>query len=453
MPERMATPRRRPIAQQAPPPSLARGESRHFYGWAVVGVITLVALASSVQINPTLGLFVKPLSEEFGWSRSTQAGAVGIGTMVGGLMAPFVGAIIDRFGARWVLFVGFLVVGAIQVAWGSIDQLWHFFAVIIIGRAMLQGNFNLTANVVIAKWFRRLRARAMAVPNLGRRFGGALVPVMAQMLISRWGWRVATVSLGVFAWGVTLLPIMLWLRRRPEDLGLLPDGDAAPGPGDAEEPRGPAHRSRRPPEVSFTLREALRAKSFYILVAAFSLTTITNTGVTFNMLPLLTDRGLRTAHAVSVVGTWSLVGIPSTVASGFLAERLTLRYLAAAFFLSQAAGMALLTQVDGLPLGLLFALVHGWSFTATFFLQGLLFADYFGSASLGVIRGFVTPFIMFSNAIGPLAAAFVFDFTGSYMPILVAYTALLGFIAALVLFATPPRRPVPEAGDPAALAR
>ena len=433
-------------------PARGGGGSRTFYGWAVVGVITLVALASSVQINPTLGLFVKPLSEEFGWSRSTQAGAVGIGTMVGGLMAPFVGVVIDRFGARWVLFVGFLVVGVIQVAWGSIDQLWQFFAVIIIGRAMLQGNFNLTANVVIARWFRRQRARAMAVPNLGRRFGGALVPVLAQAMISRWGWRVATVSLGVFAWALTLLPILLWLRRRPEDLGLLPDGDPAPGPGDAERPRAPgtpASPGSQAPEVSFTLREAFRARSFYILVAAFSLTTVTNTGVTFNMLPLLTDRGLRTAHAVSVVGAWSLVGIPATIASGFLAERLTLRYLAAAFFLSQAAGMALLTQVDGLGLGLLFALVHGWSFTTTFFLQGLLFADYFGPASLGVIRGFVTPFIMFSNAIGPLAAAFVFDTTGSYMPILVGYSALLVFISSLVLFAAPPRRPVPEVGGEA----
>ena len=395
-------------------------------------------MAAAVEINPTWGVFVKPVTEEFGWSRSVFAGAVTIGTILGGLLALIIGPLLDRFGARWVLFSGFLVVGGIHLALGSAHRLWHVYLVIICGRMLLQGIFNLTGSVVIAKWFLRQRGRAIAIGSLGQRLGGAIIPYLAQGFITRSGWRTATVAMGFLAWGLSLLPVLVWLRRQPEDMGLAPDGAVDSGAATSEASQGP--RPRQPAEESVTLREALRSPTFYILLGAFSLTSFTTTGVTFHMPPLLTDRGLTATEAIIVVSAWSLVGIPTTLATGLLAEGLTLRYLMAGYYLGLALGVAMLTQVESFGLGLLFASVHGACFASILLLQSLMLANYYGPASLGAIRGFVTPFMMISNSTGPLVAALVFDTKGSYVPILVVYMGMLALISASMLLATPPRR-------------
>ena len=125
-----------------------------------------------------------------------------------------------------MLFSAFLIVGSLFVAWSAVTTLWQFYAVIIITRLLLQGVINLTNQTVLAKWFVRLRGRALAYGNLGQRFGQGAVPVMAQLIISGAGWRWAAASLGIFAWGLTLIPVLLWMRRQPEDMGLRPDGDS-----------------------------------------------------------------------------------------------------------------------------------------------------------------------------------------------------------------------------------
>ena len=199
---------------------------RRYYGWVIVWITVLSAIASAIIINPTIGVFVKPMGDEFGWNRSIIAGAVAIGTLTGGLVALGVGPIIDRFGARWVLFIGFLIMGGLFIAWSGVTTLWQFYGVIIISRMLLQGVINLTNQTVLAKWFVRLRGRALAYGNLGQRFGQGAVPLLTQMIINAAGWRWAASSLGILAWSLTLIPVLLWMKRQPEDMGLRPDGDA-----------------------------------------------------------------------------------------------------------------------------------------------------------------------------------------------------------------------------------
>ena len=153
------------------------------YGWVIVWVTVVSAIASGVNVNPTIGVFVKPLREEFGWSRSVIAGAVAIGTIFGGILALVVGPIIDRFGARWVLFVGFLLMGGLLILLSGIWSLWQFYA-IIMTRLLLQGIINLTNQTVLAKWFVRKRGRALAYGNLGQQFGQGAAPFAVQMIIT-----------------------------------------------------------------------------------------------------------------------------------------------------------------------------------------------------------------------------------------------------------------------------
>ena len=410
-----------------------------YYGWVIVWITIVSAIASAVNVNPTIGMFVKPLGDEFGWSRSMIAGAVAIGTVFGGGLALVIGPIIDRFGARWVLFIGFLLMGSLLIAMSGIGSLWQFFAIIIATRMLLQGIINLTNQTVLAKWFVRKRGRALAYGNLGQRFGQGAVPFAVQMIITAYNWRVAAAAMGFFAWGLTLIPVLLWMRREPRDMGLRPDGDPPPGEETLESGPVTTKKDSRQPEVNFTLREALHTKTFYILLVTLCLTSFVNTGVNFNLFPYLTDQGLSDSTAATVLLVWSFIGIPVALFSGLLAERISVQWVIVGFQAGMVGGTMLLLNVDAVWIGMVFAVVHGASFAGSLLAQQVILADYYGSANLGALRGVILPWQMASNAVGPLAATLVFDIRGDYTVILWMYVAIQLAVLVALVSAHPPR--------------
>lgn len=410
-----------------------------YYGWVIVWVTVLSAIASGVIVNPTIGVFIKPLTEEFGWSRSLIAGAVAIGTMLGGGLALVIGPIIDKFGARWVLFIGFLLMGALLIALSGVYHLWQFYIIIIITRLLLQGIINLTNQTVLAKWFVRKRGRALAYGNLGQRFGQGAVPFVVQIIISAASWRMAAAAMGIFAWCLTLIPVLLWMRRQPEDMGLHPDGDQRVD-GMEVRPASNSTRNQASSEIHFTLAQALRTKTFYVLTATLCLTSFVNTGVNFNLIPYLSDQGLTDSQAVTILLIWSFTGIPAALFSGLLVERLSVQWVIVGFQAGMIIGTVLLLSVDILWIGVVFALVHGASFAGSLLAQQVILADYYGSAHLGALRGVVLPWQMAANAIGPLAATLVFDIRGDYTAILWVYVVIQLMVLLALLRANPPKQ-------------
>ena len=389
-------------------------------------------------MNSSLGVLVKPVTEEFEWKRSVFSGATLIGTLLGGVAALFVGPSIDRFGAKWVLFLGFLVTGILFLLLSKVHGVVQFFLILIAGRLILQGIINVADAVVVPKWFITQRGRASAIAALGPRLGTGVLPFMSQSLTNAFGWRTAAVGIGLAAWAITLGPILFWLKRRPEDMGLTPDGGqrraaAAKGKSIVE--------AKKPREtVEYTLKEVLRFRGFYVLLLGFFMSQFFSTGISFNLLPLLTDQGVSTTQAVTVVSLWSLTAIPSTLVGGFMAERLPHRLTLVGIFCGLTVGTYLLTLANSFALGLLFAVVHGSFFGMMLLYQSLTFADYYGRAHLGAIRGFVTVFFMIANAFGPFVATLFFDVTGSYLGILRAYVVLSLLVACFMYFARPPRK-------------
>ena len=338
----------------------ARLKTKLYYGWLIVLVVGLCGVAETADFNPVIGAFIKPITSDFGWSRSTFVGATSLGTLLGGLAAVFVGPFVDKHGARWVLFAGFLLAGGALIARGTINNLAQFYAVTILSRLAVGSFIGLSLSVLIPNWFIKKRGRAVALSNLGVRFGVAVQPLIAISLISAYGWRTSTVCLGLLTWGLTLLPVALIIRRRPEDLGLLPDGEVS-APDKNSKSNGGAFAAAPPKkaEQSFTAKQAMRSRTFYLLIISFSFVFFVSTGTNLHLIAFLGDRGLSAGASSAVVTVWSSIGVIGTLTSGFLSERVHIRYIAIFVYIFLALGIFILSQVHSLPMALAFAFAHG----------------------------------------------------------------------------------------------
>ena len=409
-----------------------------YYGWVIVSVVALSGLASGTLINPTIGVFLKPITEEFGWTRSAVALAVTVGTFVGGFVAIGVGRLIDRYGPKWILTIAFIFAGSAIIYIGQISNIVDLYVAIFIMRVALQGAINISNQAVVPKWFVRQRGRALAISNLGMRVASGVIPLITQQLILLSSWRSASLVLGIGVWMLTIIPITIWMRRRPQDHGLLPDGDKPDTSNDLGMNAGPSDVVNSP-ERNYTLSEALRSRPFWVITAAFLLTNFVNTGVNFNLFAHLTDNNLSGSQAAIVLLVWGLIAIPSTLALGLLAEKYSIRLLMIFLTIGVGAGIFLMLLVSGFLSGLIFAVFHGACFAGLFLMLQLLVADYYGSASLGTIRGFIFPWQMIANSVGPLAATLVYDSTGSYSFILTVYIGIHAILVAALIFALPSR--------------
>ena len=409
---------------------------RFFYGWVIVLVIALAQFTQSAEIFPVLSVFLKPMTEEFGWSRSVFTGATTVGTLIGGVIALFVGKLVDRFGARWTIVIGLGIMGGCLILMGYINTLWHFYALQILGRSIVMGATGLAASIVIPKWFVIKRGRAVAIGGLGGRLGNSITPLYVQYLVSTSGWRIATMVTGAVIWIVSLLPTALFLRRVPEDMGLLPDGV------NKEELEIHNKQSNleqsQPSEVSFTLKEVSKLPSFYLLIAAFCLLFYAGAGQNLHMIPFFTDRGLDAGTSVSIVAIWSASGAIGSLISGFLAEKFGIRIVTAIIFLLVAVGYIFMLFIETPAMGFLWGFTMGIIQGGMFILYQIIFADYYGRDSLGAIRGVVWPIQMITNSVGPLSAAAVYDITGSYFLIFAVFSALSVVSGILIFFAYPP---------------
>ena len=201
-----------------------------FYGWAIVGTSVVVTFAQVPMYGPVLSVFVTPIEQELGWARWETAMAFTIGSLGGSIGSALVGHLLDRYGARAAVVVsGMLVTGAL-LGLAVMQEVWQFWGLFGLGRTAALTGVNLGVTVALGNWFIRKRGRALSFMTVGLRAGQALVPlVIVTPLILAYSWRHAYVALAVMAFLFVALPGWLFIRRRPEDFGLLPDGERGPG--------------------------------------------------------------------------------------------------------------------------------------------------------------------------------------------------------------------------------
>ncbi|MFA7250130.1 MAG: MFS transporter [Dehalococcoidia bacterium] len=413
-----------------------------YYGWVIVGITACLQFAGGTPTFPVLGLFLEPMVDELGWTRSGYALPLTLGTILGGFAGAITGPAIDRYGARWIMTVAGIVVGGSFILTGLVHEYWQYFILQMVTRSVTVSTFFMVVGIVLPKWFVAQRGRAAAVSGLGGRAGQFFTPIIVGAVVLSMGWRSAWVGLGLMVWCIAVPP-MLFLRGSPQEMGLLPDGarderDAAPGVA------GSGGARARSVEVSFTLRQALRTRSFYLMTIGQTTLALVVSGLHFHWFAYMSSRGLSGEVAVGSIAVSALAGIPSSLAVGYLAERVRVQHILIVTSLGFGASVIMLlftsTPFMAYAYGVSLGVFSGVMFTVTL----VIYADYFGAAHLGAIRGAVSPIQQITNASGPLVTAMAFDATGSYTAILWGFALLTTVTAFCWMAATPPARPAPE---------
>lgn len=412
-----------------------------FYGWVIVGCAVLASFARQGSAVATLSVFINPMTEEFGWSRTAISGAVSLGGVLAAVIAPAIGSIVDRRGGRAVLTVAALVVTATSVALSQTQTLLWFYIAFAIGRFMFASPFDIGISAAIANWFVRRRSQAMSYVTLGSTLGLAVMPMLAFLVIDSAGWRMGWVTIAVIVLVVGALPNWLLMRRRPEDVGLLPDGER---PQSSEEAASADERGdHRTPieEARFTRREALRTPTLWLLMLFSALIYPVQAGVSLHQAPHIIEQGLSPAVAASVVSTYSLFAAACALGFGFIGRRWPVRYgLALAAAMMGVASLVMI-EIDSVVEAYLSAAAFGGGIGGVMTLLPVAWANYYGRQHFGAIRGITLPVQVLAQAVGPLLAGVLYDWNGTYAVSLTTF-GILGLSAtAVVLIALPPPRP------------
>lgn len=390
-----------------------------------MGVAFLIGVTESGAFQAILAIFMKPMANEFGWSRAAITGSIAIGSLSAALLSPFIGPVLDQYGPRMTAFWGILFLSLGLVGMTFVSRIWQLYLFFGMGRMIAVGILQLVISVSVSNWFIRKRGRAMGIVSLGPRLGSVLLPLLTQLFIMGFGWRLAWSSLGIIVSLMSGIPALLFLRHRPESMGLLPDGDA--GISKDTNPYKPvddisAATFAPAYEYSLTGSQAIRTSTFWLLTTVHSLIPFVQAGINFHMYPFLTDYGIAPMTAVLILAVINFSGAFGSISWGVFSERINVKTLLAVnIFFSSLLFLTiywtvLLKASDHTLIGMLFLLsvFYGVTFGGRAPLLNIIWADFFGRHSLGSIIGYSSLFRLTANAVGPIFAAVFYDIYGSY---------------------------------------
>ena len=411
-----------------------------FYGWIIVGIV-FVTMAIGVNARTSFSLLFPPILDEFGWDRAIVAGVFSFGFFASALVSPFSGRMVDRRGPRLVIEAGVVILVAGLCLATLAREVWQLYATLglLVG---VGGNLlgYSVQSVILPAWFARKRGLAIGIAFSGVGIGSIVLLPWLQAVIARDGWRFACLALALII-AIVLFPLNLLLRRRPQDLGLYPDGDAAP------HETGRRATANNIVDIAWastdwTLARAARTARFWWIALGYFSILYAWYAVQVHQTKYLTEIGVSPMQAAWALGLVSLVGIPGQIVFGHVSDRIGREWCWAigclGFVICFAALIAL--RAGASPL-LLYTMVIaqgflGYSMTSVF---GPIVAEIFEGPHFGAIFGTLMVFAIGGGAVGPWVTGLLHDHTGNYD---LAFWIALGFsaLSAITIFIAAPRK-------------
>jgi MFS family permease len=397
-----------------------------YYGWIVLACLCCAGFARQGPAVATLSVFVEPLTQEFGWSRTALSGAVSLGGVLAALVSPLIGPLLDRRGSRLVLCLAVLINGVALLLLSLTPSLLVFYLLFCVARMNWAGPFDLGIYGALNNWFLDRRTAAASIANLAQMLGLIAMPLIAQFTISHDGWRAGWVVLGSVILIVGFVPVWLFVVRRPEDIGLQPDLALPAQPTDKV--------AAAPAEPSFSRRQAMRTSAFWLLMLYTVMIYPVQAGVSLHQASHLVQRGLDPNTAALIVSCFSLLSAVAIIGCGLMPRRWSIRFPLALAGVSAAVGTALMPDVNSALDGYIATGLFGFGIGGMLTLLPVAWADYFGRENYGAIRGISLSAQVLAQAAGPLLSGVLYDVTGTYAVSLYCFATLspLSVLAALV---------------------
>lgn len=429
-----------PVSQAlAPPAAASRPWSRIYYGYWLVGAAFIAQFVSVGSQNYVIGVFLKPMTTDLGWTRSEFTLSRTIGQFVMAFTGLFIGAYVDRQGGRRLMVIGVTVLAAALFLTSWVQTLWQWL--ILNGLILTAGSAligNLVVNVTLSKWFVEKRGTVVGFAAMGVSFAGVVLPLLMTAVVDAWGWRAAWRMLAVGA-VVLVYPISLLMRRAPEDYGLYPDGKTP-----AQVAAGQGRAAAADYATSLTRRQALHTASFYLIVLAFGLFALSIGVMLLQTIPFMTDAGYSRAVASLMITVTSVPALFTKPIWGYFIDKTDPKRLASLGALLTGSSLVIIVfsvraDLDPLVYAGFFLLGCGWGGMIP--LQEVIWASFFGRRYLGAVRSAGLPFSLALSAGGPLLASVYFDVFGNYNGAFLIVAALNFTAALLMLTVRRPSRP------------
>jgi sugar phosphate permease len=411
---------------------------RFFYGWFIVGILFFISLIDG-GFTYIFSAFLKPLSQEFGWTRAETAGAFSLYLLAAGLSLPFWGWLADHRGVRLVFILSALIDGLALVLLSHIQSLTTFYTLYFFLGIGLGGIGPVTVGKAVSQWFVAKRGRAMGVALIGAGLGGLVLVPLTGFLIEEFDWRIAFQGLAALALGGMLPLVWFFLTNTPAEKGFTPLGQEILTDSSSS-------LSAQGSESSdgWTLKEALCTTTFWSLGVSFCLGLMAAAAVHAHTVAFLQDAGLSLEFASTVAGVTIGMTMGGRFFVGWASEHARhIHWLLSFCLVLQAVGVGFLLRYDTLGFGALvgFVPLFGLGYGGLVVLWPLAVGHDFGTRSFGSIAGMVgTVALTLGGAAGPVIAGALYDSTGSYFLAFLSCVGvfLLGAVAAFIT--TEPQR-------------
>ncbi len=399
----------KPLDSHSPQPRL-------FLGWIVLFVAALGMFASAPGQSFSVATFKEPMEQSLGITDTAYSAAYLVATLLSGACLPFVGRLTDRWGARLLLPLIGIALGA-ACWWMSLVQSFAglFFGFCLI-RPLGQGSLTLVSTWLVGHWFEKRRGLAMGLLGMGGTLSVMCVPQFSQFLTTELGWRAAWIGLAFVVWGILVLPAIVFVRNRPEDVGLLPDGQVPLATRDATSSSETDVIATEPISAgnNYTVDEAWRHLTFWKLLLPLCTGALVGTGLVFHQISIFAERGLSASAAVTILSIQAVTASIGALLFGYLTDRFPERRLMAMSMVCLASAQLLLTSLSHIGLAALYGMLLGTHGAILRTAGSAVWVNHYGRLHQGAIRGIVLTFQILASALGPLPFALAKGYWGSY---------------------------------------
>ncbi len=408
---------------------MSADRSKLFYGYWVVLAAFLCNVITFGCGFYAFSLFVTPLGRDLGWGRGDVMAGFTVFFLTTGFVAPQVGRLVDRHGARVVMSLGAVVAGVGFVVLCFMTALWQFYLGYAIVGLGMAGTGQIPTSAVVSNWFQKSRGTAVGLMASGIGVGGiALAPFVGTWLLPRLGWSHSYLVLGALCWLVIVPLAALVIRTRPSEMGLV-----AFGAGDVT--AASEHRNGQPVN-GVSLKVAMGTVAFWLIVATYFFSHFAQVGTVQNQVPFLEDAGFPMAVSAGALGAVGLCSAFGKFGFGWLCDRIQARYVLAIGLSLQLGSIIVLMNIgpdSPTIMAWLFAAMMGLGLGSWLPTMSMLTSGYFGLANYGAIFGAITIPYAVGSAVGPLVAGRLYDSSGSYTGVFVVFLVLFAVSIASIL--------------------